>query len=140
MLLADYAQAAEGKLNIIGGGWNITGPAPVPSAIAILIEVPWDRTNERHEFTLELVDSDGDPVMGLGASGSEEPLRIGGQFEVGRPPGIKRGTPISFPLAINLAPQPLPPDGRYEWRLSINGESDEDWRLAFSTRPAEPGR
>ena len=138
MLLADYAQAAEGKLNVIGGGWTITGPVPAPSAIGILIEVPWDRTNERHEFRLELLDSDGEPVLGQNPAGAREPLVIGGQFEVGRPPGIKRGTPISFPVAINLPPQPLPPNGRYEWRLSIDDESDENWRLAFSTRPGEP--
>jgi hypothetical protein len=138
MILADFAQAAEGKLNIIGGGWSITGPAPSPSAIAMLIEVPWDRTNEMHHFRLELLDSDGDPVIGAGTAGTEEPLVIEGQFEVGRPPGIKRGTPISFPTAINLPPQPLQPDGRYEWRLSINGEGDDNWRLVFSTRPAGP--
>ena len=28
MLLADSAQAIEGKLYILGGGWSITGPDP----------------------------------------------------------------------------------------------------------------
>ena len=37
MLLADSAQAVEGKLYILGGGWNITGPEPSPSGIAIYI-------------------------------------------------------------------------------------------------------
>jgi hypothetical protein len=36
-----------------------------------------------------------------------------------------------------MGPQPIPPGGRYEWRLTVDEESDEDWRLAFSTRPAE---
>jgi hypothetical protein len=139
MLLADYAQVAEGKLNVIGGGWNVTGPTPAPSSIAILIEVPWDRSNERHSFHLELVDADGHPVMATDPQGQSVPVQLGGMFEVGRPPGIKRGTPLTFPLAINLGPQPVPPGGRFEWRLTINGESDEDWRLAFSTRPEEPG-
>ena len=31
----------------------------------------------------------------------------------------------------------LTPGGRYEWRLTVDEESDEDWRLAFSTRPEE---
>jgi hypothetical protein len=39
------------------------------------------------------------------------------------------------PLAINIGPLPLPPGGRYEWRLTIDGETSEDWRLPFSTRP-----
>jgi len=135
MLLADYAQTSEGKLNVIGGGWNLMGPQPAPSAIAILFEVPWDRSNERHDFVLELLDSDGAPVHMDGPDG-EMPIRIESSFEVGRPPGIKPGTPLNLPFTINLVPQPLAPGGRYEWRLSVNGDTDEDWRLAFSMRPA----
>ena len=136
MLLADHAQAAEGKLNIIGAGWTVVGPAPAPFAIAILFEVPWDRANEEHSFRLELVDSDGIPVL-VPTTDGEEPLMIEGQFEVGRPPGVKRGTALPFPLALNMGPQPIAPGGRYEWRLTVDEESDEDWRLAFSTRPEE---
>jgi hypothetical protein len=137
MLLADHAQAAEGKLNVIGGGWNVTGPVPGPFAIAMLFEVPWDLANERIRFRLELVDTDGDPVLVPTPEG-ERPLVIDGQFEVGRPPGVKRGTPLAVPLALNMGPQPIPPGGRYEWRLTVNDETDEDWRLVFSTRPEAP--
>jgi hypothetical protein len=136
MLLADHAQASEGKLNIIGAGWTVVGPDPAPFAIAILFEVPWDRANEEHAFRLELVDTDGNPVLVPTPEG-EEPLMIQGQFEVGRPPGVKRGTALPFPLALNMGPQPIAPGGRYEWRLTVDEESDEDWRLAFSTRPEE---
>ena len=59
------------------------------------------------------------------------------EFEVGRPAGIKPGTPLELPLAVNSGPLPLEPGGRYEWRLSIDGEGDEDWRLAFSVRMEE---
>ena len=62
LMLADSAQVADGKLfYILGGGWSITGP-PAPSAIALLVEVPWDQTNRRLEWRFELVDSDGYPV------------------------------------------------------------------------------
>lgn len=135
MMLADFAQVADGKLTVVGGGWTMIGPDPSPFAIAVLIEVPWDRTNEQHEFRFDLVDQDGAAVIMETPDGSGE-ISIGGQFEVGRPPGVKRGTPISFPAAINLGPQPIPPGGRYEWRLSVNDESAEEWRLPFSTRPA----
>ncbi len=135
MLLADYAQVAEGKLNLIGGGWSITGPEPSPFAIAVLFDIPWDRTNEKHRFRLELVDLDGEPVMTETPEGSQ-PLFVEGEFEVGRPAGIKRGTSLPVPVALNLGPQQFPGGGRYEWRLEVNGETDEDWRLPFSTRPA----
>jgi uncharacterized protein DUF6941 len=136
MMLADAAQAAEGKLYILGGGWSVTGPTPSPSAIALLIQVPWDRTNLEHSFRFDLVDSDGNAVELETDAGVEEPVTFEGSFEVGRPPGVKPGTSIDVPLAINVGPLPLPPGGRYEWRLSINQESHEDWRLPFSTRSA----
>jgi hypothetical protein len=134
MMLADAAQAAEGKLYILGGGWSLTGPTPSPSAIALYIQVPWDRTNVEHSFRFDLVDSDGNAVELETDAGAEEPVTFEGSFEVGRPPGVKPGTSIDVPLAINFGPLPLPPGGRYEWRLSINQESHEDWRLPFSTR------
>jgi len=136
MMLADAAQAAEGKLYILGGGWSVTGPTPGPSASALFIPVPSDRTNVEHRFRFDLVASDGNPVELETDAGAEEAVTFEGSFEVGRPPGVKPGTSIDVPLAINVGPLPLPPGGRYEWRLSINQESHEDWRLPFSTRSA----
>jgi hypothetical protein len=133
MLLADYAQVADGKLTIVGGGWSVTGPMPVPFAIAILFEVPWDRANMKHRFRLDLVDSDGHVVF-VPTEEGEEPLVIEGEFEAGRPPGLKPGTPLDVPIAINLPGPPIQPGGRYEWRLTVNGEGGENWRLPFSTR------
>jgi len=137
LLLADYAQVADGKLNLIGAGWSITGPQPSPFALAVLILVPWDRTNERHGFQIELLDADGHPVIVPTPEG-EAALVVAGEFEVGRPPGLRRGTPLDVPLAINLPPQPFPPGDRFEWRLMIDGETQRDWRVAFSTRAAGP--
>lgn len=133
MLLADAAQVSEGKLYIMGGGWAITGPQPTPSAIGVLVEVPWDQANMRHRWSLALVDSDGHPV-----TANDQPVTIQGELEVGRPPGLTPGTPIGTALALNLGPMQLAPGNRYEWRLTMGSESHEDWRLAFSTRPAEP--
>jgi hypothetical protein len=134
MMLADAAQAAEGKLFILGGGWSVCGPDPTPMAIAIKIEVPWDQSNVSHAWRLYLLDSDGGPVE-LPSEEGVQPVELGGDFEVGRPPGLRLGTPIDLPLAVNFGPLPLEPGNRYEWRLQIDGETGEDWRLAFSTRP-----
>ncbi len=139
MLLADYAQVADGKLTVVGGGWSLTGPDPPPFGIAILVHVPWDQANQRHTIRLELVDADGAPVTVTGDDGEEAAIVFldDVEFEVGRPAGIKPGTPLELPIAVNSGPLPLRPGGRYEWRLSINDQSDEDWRLAFSVRPEE---
>jgi len=139
LLLADAAQATEGKLYILGGGWSITGPEPAPSAIAIKIDVPWDQANKRHRLELALKDADGQAVKVPTPMG-EQPMAIGADFEVGRPVGLKPGTPLDVALAINLGPLPLAPDRRYVWQCSINGETREDWQLAFTTRPARQGQ
>ena len=141
MLLADYVQVSDGKLTIVGGGWSLTGPDPTPFGIAILVHVPWDQANRRHTLRLELIDADGQSVTvpAVGEEGEGEPIVFLNdiEFEVGRPAGIKPGTPLELPLAVNSGPLPLEPGSRYEWRLSINGDGDEDWRLAFSVRAEE---
>ena len=141
MLLADFAQVADGKLTVVGGGWSLTGPEPTPFGIAILVHVPWDQANRRHTLRLELVDADGQPVTfpvdearrrsGRSSSSTMSSSRSDA------PAGIKPGTPLELPLAVNSGPLPLEPGGRYEWRLSIDGDGDEDWRLAFSVRLEE---
>ena len=136
LLLADAAQAVNGKLYVLGGGWSLTGPDPSAMALAVKIDVPWDRANMKHRWRLELLDGDGAPIEVPSApEGELRPLRIDGEFEAGRPAGLKPGTPLDVALALNFAPIALVPGGRYVWRLSIDGFED-DWRVAFSTRPA----
>jgi hypothetical protein len=141
LMLADHAQVADGKLYIAGGGWSVTGPDPIPFAIALDIKVPWHAINIEHRFLLELLDADGRPVDVETPEGPAA-MRIEGTFQATPAPGVKPGVSIDVPVAFNLPPQAIPPGGRYEWRFSIDGETDEDWRLVFSTRPAparEPG-
>jgi Family of unknown function (DUF6941) len=137
LLLADHADAVGGKLYINGGGWNVTGPQPVPFAIAMLIEVPWDQTNTKHRVLLELLDADGNEVE-VASDEESESVRIESILEVGRPPGVKPGTPLAVPFAVNFGPIPLEAGSQYVWRLSIDGHSEDDWNLTFSTRPNPP--
>ncbi len=136
LLLADFAQVVNGKLYIMGGGWSVTGPNPVPSAIAIKLEVPWDEANKPHKLKLVLVDADGRPVIVRTPAG-DKPLELGGDFEVGRPPGVPPGVSLDIMLAYNIAPLPLQPNGRYVWRVFIDEDSKDDWQVAFTTRPAQ---
>ena len=138
IMLADFAQAVNGKLYIMGGGWSLTGPLPSPSAIAIKVEVPWNDTNRKHSLKLELLDGDYRPVSAPTPDG-QAPVAISGEFEVGRPPGMMPGTPIDIPFAFNLPPFPLEPGRRYVWRVSVDGKAEDDWEVAFSTRKAEAG-
>jgi uncharacterized protein DUF6941 len=141
LLLADYAVVSDGKLTVVGGGWSQTGPEPSAFGIALLIQVPWDQANTVHTFSVELLDADGAAVVvdsegAEQAAEDEQAVAFGGEFEVGRPPGIKPGTPLDFPVAVNSSPLPLEP-GRYEWRLTIDAESRADWTLPFTVRVEE---
>lgn len=138
-MLADAAQVSEGKLNLLGGGWSVTGPLPTPSAVAVKIEVPWSETNVKHGFELQLLTDDGEPVRVQGPGGQLQPVVIGGDFEVGRPPGVRAGTPIDVPLAVNIPPLPLPPNSRFTWKLTIDGKNEPDWHASFTTRPLPAG-
>ena len=89
----------------------MTGPDPSPSAIALKIDVPWDEANKRHKFQLVLLDADGQPVI-VPAPAGERAFEITGEFETGRPAGLKAGTPLDGVLGINVGPLPLSPPYR----------------------------
>jgi hypothetical protein len=120
MMLCDAAQVSDGKLYVLGGGWSMTGPDPVPSAIALKIDVGWHEAESSHHWELFLEDADGRPVL-VDTPEGEHPVEVRGEFTVGRPPGIPEG--------------PLVPGTRYTWRMAIDGESQTDWVLGFTTRP-----
>jgi hypothetical protein len=107
------------------------GPRPQPLAIALLIAVPWDRANIAHQWVLELLDEDGHPVPD-----AERPVVVGGRFEAGRPAGLRPGTPLGVPLAINFTTLPVHPGRSYVWQLRIDDRSRPDWRAGFHVRAA----
>jgi hypothetical protein len=134
MLLADAAQEVRGKLYILGGGWSVTGPDVPPMALAIKLDVPWSAANASHAFELTLVDTDGRAVTLAEDTGAESEVRIGGSFEVGRPPGLPLGSDIDCAFTVNVGALPLG-SGRYAWQLWIDGETAEDWQRPFQVRP-----
>jgi hypothetical protein len=105
-------------------------------ALAIKLDVPWSDANATHAFELTLVDTDGRAVKvddaSAGPDGSRE-VRIGGSFEVGRPPGLPPGSDIDCAFTINVGAIPLA-SGRYAWQLWVDGETAEDWQRPFQVR------
>ena len=92
LLVADSADVVNGKLYLLGGGWDslkvpqLPGPPAVPFSVAVGIDVPWSLTNQKLRFSVDVLDADGGEVVQL----------VGGEFEVGRPPGLRAGTPQRF--------------------------------------------
>lgn len=121
LFLCDSAQIYDGKLSMLGAGWWWIRPG-IPYAVAALVEVPWDKTNNQLKAVFELVDEDGHPLVPDGTN----PLRTEVGFEVGRPAGMKAGTSQRVPLFIQVMPMDLSyaQFGRYTWRLDVDGQSE----------------
>lgn len=132
LLLCDFAEAVNGKLYVMGGGWNILyAPGqPVNTAVAAVIAVPWDQTNQRHEISLELLTHDGAAVEIEGQA-----LSVSGEFEVGRPPGTKPGSSLNAPFVWTFAGLVLEAGG-YEWKMSIDGNPVASRPFVVTSPPA----
>ncbi len=123
LVLADYAEIVGGKLYLMGGGWDVltvnTGfPLTRPVGIAAAFSVPWNETNERRSVELDIQTEDGQSVG-----------RVAGQFEVGRPAGIKQGQDQRLQLAANI-PLNLPAPGTYVIVAIVEGQ--EGARFPFN--------
>jgi hypothetical protein len=134
MLLADSAQVADGKLYILGGGWSVTGPDPVPSAVAVKVAVDWHEFNTPHHWELILEDADGQLVQFETPEGPQT-IEVRGDFSTTTPTDVPQGTPVDVPIAVNFGPIPLAAASRYTWRLIINGDSLPGASVSFTTRP-----
>jgi hypothetical protein len=106
LLLADAAQVNQGKLYVMGGGWDRLQfpkyPASMFVGVALGVRVPWAETNRKHRFRVRAVPSDG----------GKELLKLEGEFEVGRPPGTPAGMSQLFQVAVQ-GPLQVPAPGSY---------------------------
>jgi hypothetical protein len=123
MLLADAAHVAEGKLYILGGGWDVCGPGPTPMALAVKLEIPPGQVRRKHTWSIVLVDENGEPALLL-ADGQKSTVTISGEIERIRDAksALPEG-PVHLRFAINVAPLPLEPGSQYAWRLFIDNKT-----------------
>lgn len=97
LLLADHAEAVNGKLYMTGGGWNVLRLPELPHEwafhIALGIDIAWHETNATHELRVTIHDPDGIELgEGLAAS-----------FETGRPPGMPAGQEQRLVMSIGAS-------------------------------------
>ena len=114
LMLADSAQAVDGKLYVLGGAWNMLRfpefPASLMVGIAVAIDVEWTETNARHHLDIHFEDADGNAM---------DP-RIGADFEAGRPLGAIPGADLRIVMAVN-GPVAIPSPGQYAAVASVGG-------------------
>ncbi len=97
MILADSAEVINGKLYMLGGGWdaltiNSGFPKTYPVSVAVAFCVPWNDTDQPHAFAVEVQDADG-----------KELASVTGDFEIGRPAGIPFGLAQIAQIAVRMA-------------------------------------
>lgn len=118
-ILADRAEAVNGKLYIMGGAWDrqfvVDFKQPVFVSFAIGIRVPWNATNQDHKLRLTIESADGKPVEGF-------LLEAG--FVAGRPPWAKQGESQRALLAIPVVPVMFPGPGSYLAKANVDDSID----------------
>ena len=111
---ADWAEAINGKLYLMGGGfdtlWAPTFPFAPRFAFGAILRVPWNDTNRKL------------PIEGFveTADGEELDWRLGGELEAGRPAG-KRGGDVTVVIAGPVQFQVEEPTG-FVLKLRFAGE------------------
>jgi hypothetical protein len=128
LILADAAQVAEGKLYVMGGGWDRmavnTLPAVQMVGVAVGIVVPWAETNTPRTLTLMVEDEDGGAVL--------PPVAV--RVEVGRPPGLAAGAEQRVMVAFN-AQLGLPRFGGYVVTAALDGGPQRRLRFGVMAGP-----
>jgi hypothetical protein len=96
LILADSAQIVEGKLYLLGGGWDaltVTSGFPVSRrcGIAAAYSIPWSETGRLKKVEIDVITEDGVRLANITA-----------QVEVGRPPGLPPGSTQRAQIAADL--------------------------------------
>ncbi|MGA3056716.1 MAG: hypothetical protein ABSE70_01570 [Candidatus Limnocylindrales bacterium] len=124
LILADQVEALNGKLYMMGGGWDSVFVAsveqPVPVSIACGVLVPWNETDDNHALAIAVQDLDGTAVA--------PPFSV--TFKTGRSPSMENGASTHVPFAVQ-AQLKFPSHGEYRIVASVDGRDDGARHLAF---------
>jgi hypothetical protein len=114
MILCDSAEVSNGKLYLLGGGWNRLTVNSLQTkrsmSIAAAVRVPWFATNQRHSLEFKVETEDG-----------KELASVKGEFEVGRPPGIPGGSSQLAQAVLNIQME-IGALGQYVIKGLVNGQ------------------
>ena len=114
LILADEAEVVNGKLYMMGGGWDRITAQTLPwkqhMAIALAVRVPWTDTNRQTSVEIDLTDEDGNLLV-----------NVKGEFVVGRPAQAIPGQSLRSQIAIKLDGL-LPKLGAYAVVCRLHGD------------------
>lgn len=123
LILADRAESLNGKLYLMGGGWDVLSPPNAQTAMnfscALGILVPWHATNSDQHCRLRLENADGGEVFAMTVN-----------FRCGRPPHLEQGAIQRVIMAIPVAVA-FPTSGVYVLTAAIG---EDERRARFEVR------
>lgn len=129
VLLADVGTSdSSGKLNLLGAGWSQMSVLPngmtSDFAVAVFLEVPWDKCNRELKLVLELQTQDGQ-VVSLPTPAGPSAVRVKQGVVVPTLPGAPNGSWGSACYLVNFkGGLPLSPGNWYRWVVTADGEGE----------------
>jgi hypothetical protein len=129
--LADSVQSVDGKLYVLGAGWNRLAAGGFPArhdrvGIGVLLTVDDGRAGE-HNVEMSLLDGSEHPVALFTDPSGTEQFAINATFQMGTPgDGFND---VSVPFALNIDGIVFPTAGTYSVIIRVDGEDHE--RLSF---------
>ena len=135
LMLADRAEAINGKLYMVGGGFDRVGVADAPGTaiydVALGFMVAYTETNEPHTFILRMETEDNAVVRAQDG----KPVEVTGRVEVGRPPGMVAGQEQRVIIVVR-GPFPVMAEGTFSWVPVLDGQ--EFQRTRFVVNRVQP--
>jgi hypothetical protein len=131
LMLADHAESVNGKLYMVGGGWNVLRLPELPHEwgfhITLGLDVGWSETNQPHNLSVVIHDPDG-VELGEGLSAD---------FETGRPPGMPAGQDQRLVMSIGTTAT-FSAAGPHAAVVQVNDEEIGRARFYLMEGQAEP--
>lgn len=147
--LADSVVVAENKIYAQGAGWDSIFTAGFPFkqpriGIGILLRIPWSATNKMHEFSVKIVDQDGNKIaLGAAPPGTNLPdgkvHELVGSFNVGRPPLLTPGDSQLVPIAVNVDGLEFAGPNFYSAVITLDGKDMRRLPIRVRTMVQMPG-
>jgi hypothetical protein len=132
-LLADAVQVLQGKLYVLGGGWNSlfvgSFPARHPSlGVGLRVRVPWSWTEQPLKIGIDLQDEDGARMLPGPA--------ISQIVKVSRSAGMPEGSDVVLARSFTFNNLVFPKPGSFSFVISLDDVPADRLRFTVLERPA----
>ena len=135
LTLAMAGGLQDGLVALFGLGVTVRPPEPQPMAVYALIFIPREEAG-RHSWRIELTYASGKPVrLAKPIAGIPSDFVFENEADVHGLDDPTLTTPLTTGPLISLPPFPLPKGREYLWRLTVDGETRDEWTSRFRTSP-----